>query len=220
MLNQQHKLYINELVNLCMSQAANILSDMLHQKVALSIPYVEFVTGQGIQNLRENPNFSFLFSTGIILSSTIKFSSDFMGKASFMFPARHAKNLVQLCMLDSNEYDNRMEYQELGYDHQLIDADYDVLREVSNVMLNLLVGEFANFLEMPVEYTFPRVDLIQALESDQSLFLRKDTFVLIFHTALTLEQSEIKGTILMTVGISSIKHIINKIDQTLGDKNE
>lgn len=219
MLNQKHKDYLNELVNVCMSHAANLLSDMLEQEVDLSVPYVELITGKDIDELKDNPNFSFLFSTGIVLSSTLNFGSDFSGKASFMFPAKHAKKLVNLC-LGENTPEAHVDKNEIDYyAQQLIDADYDVLRELSNVLLNAVVGEFGNFIGAPLEYSLPNVDLIQVLESDKSVFFKNDVFLLVFHTSFNLAKDQMKGTVLMTIGMNSANMIIEKIDEAVGDTN-
>jgi chemotaxis protein CheC len=217
MINQRHKDYLNEIVNICMSHAAKLLSDMLNQKVHLNIPFVELITGKDIEKLKDNPNFSFLFKSGVVLSSTLNFGLSFSGKASFMFPAKHAKKLVSICLGEELDEESLSKRNEMALEQQLIDADYDVLQEISNVLLNSVVGEFGHFLDSPLEYSLPSVDLVEVTESDDHILFSDNVFLLVFHTAFDLAESQIKGTILMTIGLDSANKIIEKIDEILGD---
>ncbi len=40
------------------------------------------------------------------------------------------------------------------------DTDFDVLKEIANIILNAILGELGNTLEVKMEYSLPEIELL------------------------------------------------------------
>jgi chemotaxis protein CheC len=207
MLNPMQKDLLTELVNVYVGQAASLLSEMTGRQVNLCVPEAELIM---LSNLKRNekPALSF-FSLGHVVSSSIRFGYDFQGKAFLTFPVEQVKILVHACLEDNLP----MEYDENEMD--LIDTDFDVLREIANIILNSIVGGFGNLLSTKLEYSLPEVELIFISESDQQMLFEKEAYALVLHTNFSLAGTEIQGTIIIVLSMNSVSQLLYKIDEML-----
>ncbi|WP_209123500.1 chemotaxis protein CheC [Alkalihalobacillus sp. BA299] len=206
MLNDLQKDLLTELVNVYVGQAANMLSEMVSQKIALSIPEVELISISDVDPFDQR--FNIFFSEGHLITSSLKFGHEFNGKAILMFPADQAKILVNTClgeMITENDVDAK----------SLMDTDLDVLKEISNVILNAIIGEFGNFLELRLEYALPEIELIFISQADKTTFLQNEVHVLILHTSFLLAETNVKGVIVIALSMNSISTLLSKIDALL-----
>lgn len=103
---------------------------------------------------------------------------------------------------------------------RLMDTDLDVLKEVSNVLLNAIIGEFGNFLELKLEYVLPDIELIHGTHSDPEILLQNEVYVLVLHTSFLLAETDVKGIIIIALSMSSISILLDKIDALLGAGHE
>ncbi|MPN53229.1 hypothetical protein SDC9_200893 [bioreactor metagenome] len=97
----------------------------------------------------------------------------------------------------------------------LIDTDFDVLREIANIILNSIVGGFGNLLSTKLEYSLPEVELIFISESDQQMLFEKEAYALVLHTNFSLAGTEIQGTIIIVLSMNSVSQLLYKIDEML-----
>lgn len=207
MLNPMQKDMLTEMVNVYVGQAASYLSEMVNQKVLLAVPEVELITISEVENPAYNlPN---LPLAGHIISSSMRFGHQFKGKAFLVFPAEEAKLLVNACIGEEVSLENN---QDLA---SFMDTDFDVLREISNVILNAVVGEFGNFLDTRLEYSLPEIELLYVSESEQKSILENDIYILILHTTFVLAETQIKGVIMIALSMNSVSWLIAKLDALL-----
>jgi chemotaxis protein CheC len=210
MLNDLQKDLLAELVNVYVGQAASMLSEMVNQKIVLTIPEVELISISDFD--RADRRYNIFFSEGHVITSSLKFGHEFNGKAFLMFPADQAKILVNTCLGEMTS----------GIDtsaKSLMDTDLDVLKEISNVILNAIIGEFGNFLELKLEYALPDIELIYVSSTDQQVFLQNEVYVLILHTSFLLADTNVKGVIIIALSMNSISDLLGKIDALLEDVN-
>ncbi|MFC0215420.1 chemotaxis protein CheC [Paenibacillus chartarius] len=210
MLNELQKDLMTELVNVYVGQAASMLSDMVNQKIILNIPEVELVSISDVN--REDLKHNIFFSEGHLITSSLKFGHEFNGKAFLMIPADQAKILVNTCLGEVVS----------GTDTQaksLVDTDLDVLKEISNVILNAIIGEFGNFLELKLEYAVPDIQLVFVTHTDHQVFLQNEIYVLILHTSFLLADVDVRGVIIIALSMSSISNLLGKIDAMLEGAN-
>lgn len=206
MMNELQKDLLREYVNVFIGQAANMLSEMANQRVLLTVPEIEIVNMSD-----ENSTVSRkLFSAGHIVSSSMKFGHDFSGRALLIFPAQKAKLLVDACMGIEDEI-----YTEDHY--ELIDTDFDVLKEISNVILNTVIGEFSNLIGTTVEFSVPDVELVFVSEDEQKMYLKNNVYMLMLYTSFLLEDAEIEGVVIVALGMNSLNKLLGKIDEVLGE---
>lgn len=95
MLNIMQKDILTELVNVYIGQAANLLSEMVNQKIELTIPQIILMKVSEV-DFSQNRYFS-IFSSEHVVSASMRFNNEFQGKAFLVFPPEQAKLLVTAC---------------------------------------------------------------------------------------------------------------------------
>ncbi|PQP81495.1 chemotaxis protein CheC [Paenibacillus sp. PCH8] len=207
MLNDMQKDLLTELVNVYVGQAANMLSEIVDKHIVLSIPEVELISFSDVNP--KDRRYNIFFNEGHLFRSSLQFGYEFQGKAFLMFPAEQAKVLANMCLGELTE-------TVVPEDFRLMDTDLDVLKEVSNVLLNAIIGEFGNFLELKLEYVLPDIELIHGTHSDSQILLQNEVYVLVLHTSFSLADTDVKGIIIIALSMSSISSLLDKIDALLG----
>lgn len=94
----------------------------------------------------------------------------------------------------------------------LLDTDLDILREIGNLIINAIIGEFGNLLDIKVEYSLPEIELISFSETEK-IFLHNDIYILVLHASFTLSKARITGVVLIALSLSSISLLLKKIDE-------
>ncbi|PKM78776.1 MAG: chemotaxis protein CheC [Firmicutes bacterium HGW-Firmicutes-15] len=209
MLNSMQKDVLTEMINVYVGRAAGLLSEMVNQRIILSVPKIELITVSSADE--SSKHFPPIFTPGHIISSSMRFGQSFEGKAFLIFPAEQAKLLVNACL--GEDLLVQVDKETLDF----IDTDFDVLKEISNVILNAVIGEFGNFLDTKLEYSLPDIELIYVSESEQKILLKENTYILILHTAFWLAETQVKGVIMIALSMNSVTWLIEKIDTLLED---
>ncbi|MCK8826060.1 chemotaxis protein CheC [Fuchsiella alkaliacetigena] len=207
MLTKSQEDALKEFINIAIGDAASLLSEMVNKKVQLSIPEVKLI------DLEENCGLDKQLLPqalqGHVVSSSIRFGTQFNGQAQLVFPADKSKLLVAMCLgeedIDSVSAD------------ELTDADFDVIREIGNVILNAVVGGLGNLLEVKIEYDLPEVNLLSLLEIEEEVDFAEDNYLLIIHNDFVVEETTVKGSVLVMMSIYSISYLLNQINQIVDD---
>jgi len=210
MLSEVQKDGLTEIVNIAIGRSAALLSEMTGRRVGISVPYLDLLT---IQDM-ETPIFSQIaVANGHLISSSIRFGTEFKGKAFLLFPARQAKLLVGLCLGGYGDDVNIT-------DKSLLDTDFDVLMEISNVILNAIIGGLGNFLESKIIYSLPEIEMLFVSEQDQRLLLQEQMYVLVLETRLGLAETQFEGAILIALSMDSVAQLVSRIDRLVGNLHE
>lgn len=212
MLNDQQKDLLKEYINVFLGKAASMLSEMASQRVLLSVPEIAIVSPNEMEN--EGVNTEKLFQHGHIVSSSMKFGHDFSGRAMLIFPASKAKFLVDACMGEETDYDVENRPAELA------DTDFDVLKEISNVILNSVIGEFGNLMGVKLDFSLPDVELVFVSEDEQRMYLKNNVHMLMLYTNFTLADAQVSGVVIVALGMNSLNMLVAKIDEILGEMND
>lgn len=207
MLNELQKDLLTELVNVYVGQAANMLSEIVDKHIVLNIPEVELISITEVDP--EDRRYNILFAEGHLFRSSLQFGYQFQGKAFLMFPAEQAKVLANMCLGELTENVD-------ANDCRLMDTDLDVLQEISNVLLNAIIGEFGNFLEIKLEYVLPDIELLHVTRTDPQILLQNEVYILVLHTSFLLADTDIKGIIVIALSMDSISSLLDKINALLG----
>lgn len=205
MLNEMQKDVLTELVNVYIGKAASLLSEMIERRVVLSIPRVELIKIPEL-DCGDCEIFN-IMTPGHVISSSISFGYDFEGKALLLFPAEQAKTLVNACMGEGDVLNGA------GSLVTLMDTDFDVLKEISNIILNAIIGEFANLLDIKIENTIPEVELIWVSGSDQKTMLDEHIYILLMYTSFSIAEIRVTGLILMALSMNSVSWLIDTINR-------
>lgn len=184
---------LKEVINIGTGRAAAVLSEMLEERIVLSVPDLKVCTADQVGKLPE-----------VDLDETISlvglsFDGSFSGGASLFFPSPSAATLV--CLLTGEDDDA---------------PDLDSLRsgtlsEVGNIVLNGVVGSISNLLTAPVTYGVPEYreaslgDLLRSNEAQTST-------VLLARAQFGVEEHDIEGEILLLFELGSFDALLLAID--------
>ena len=209
MLSEQQKDILGEVVNVFIGQAASLLSEMTGQEIRLNIPQVVLLTGDSI--VLDPKVADDIWAQGHVVSSSINFSQGLHGKTFLMFPASQAKALVNACW-------GEMELlPAISESRDLLDTDFDVLKEVANVILNSIMGGFSGLLDTCLEYSVPEIEMLFAPDNEQRQFLSRQQNVLLLKTELFLDAASVQGFILIAFSMNSISLLLEKINTMTED---
>ena len=210
MLSLMHKDILTELVNVYIGQAASLLSEMVNQKIELTIPQIMLMTVSEL-DFSEYKYLS-IFSSGHVVSSSMRFGNEFQGKAFLVFPPEQAKLLVTACTEEIILPDESKNI--VGF----VDTELDILREIGNLIINAIIGEFGNLLNLRVDYSLPEIELISFSET-QKILLQNNIYMLVLHTSFTLSKTRITGAVLIALSLNSVSLLLEKINQLSEDLN-
>ena len=210
MFSPMQKDLLIELLNIHIGQSANTLSEMINERVLLSIPEMEVIKDYNTNIL--DILYPGQLKLNEILISSITFGKRFHGKAFIVFPPINARSLINacLCVPKSAQLITTSNYDE---------SDLDILKEISNVILNALIGEFGNLLNIKMEYTAPDIHSTLKSSIEEIISFSKETVILVLHSKFSLGGNEMAGSILVSLGTDSIALMIEKINILLGELN-
>lgn len=210
MLTATQEDVMKELYNVFVGEAANLLSEILQKRIYLSVPEVKLLTLNGL-NVIEQANLDPILN-GTILSTSLKFGNIFSGSAEFVFPTEQIKYVTALCL--GEEY--TLEVQESSFD----DEDFDVVKEIGNIILNSIMGGMGNILEMKLEYDVPQVILHGAEEYGKTFFDSNESHLLLLYVNFSIDESKVIGLILIKFTLESVEFLLQKVDEISRGVNE
>lgn len=200
---------LKELFNISVGKSASILSEIIEKKILLSVPSIKILDLKSGKN--ELKNYIGSVIEGAIMMSSISFKERLAGKASLIFPADKMRNFINLCLNENSEN----EHCNLDF----TDIDFDIIKEIGNIVLNSIIGEIGNYLNMRFSYTLPEVRLFNNISIEKVTQNEKYTYVLILYVTFTIENSEIRGAIIINLTLESLDKILNKIYMMEDDFN-
>lgn len=193
---------LSELFNIGVGKAADMLSEIVNKKIRLQVPRIIMPDPEdGVPN-QANP-FAELFDAAMMVS-TISFSDKLKGKANLVFPADKVKNLVALCSGEDSV---------LPEDTEFSDVDFDVIREIGNILLNCILGELGNLIQIHLTYDLPRVEVYHQADFQQPSDDKSNhTFLILFVTFL-IDNTEIEGAVVIDLMVESIQELFHLLDE-------
>lgn len=205
MLSELQKDLLQEILNTNLGYAASLLSEMVDQKVILSLPALDLKKGNEI-DLHELCREDSEFKTSVL--SSMRFGSNFSGNAYIAFPADKAKSLVNACLGDEDDDFTRLTGQDL-----------DVIKEISNIIFNAVIGGFGNLLEVKLRYSLPEIEMTVIDSTDSSILPEEMHFLSMFNS-FYLSKSQVRGMIFIALSVGSENMLINKLNEMLVDIND
>lgn len=209
MLTEIQQDALAELFNVFVGRAAGILSEMTERRIELSVPVISLLPANEV-----TPSFITQCignCSGHLMSSSVQFGQSYSGKAFLLFPSNQAKLLVNLCLNGG-----RLEDEAVFVDERsLVDTDFDVMKEIGNIILNSVVGGLGNLLAVKLTYTLPEVEMIFVSPDKQVTLLRDNIYVLLLKTVFSIANTQFRGAILIVFGMDSVSRLIAKIDDML-----
>lgn len=193
---------LKELFNISVGKAADILSDVVNQKILLSVPDVRILNLQ-----TEEPELETYLSSvkgGTLMVSSLSFQDNYKGRANLIFPAEKMKLFAGLCLQEERTPDDDLEFN---------DIDFDVIREMGNIILNCIMGETGNFLNIEFKYSLPEVKIFKRSDLKKGIQQSQNSYMLILSITFTIDQTEIEGAIIVDLTLDSMKDLLLKVNQ-------
>ncbi len=206
MMSEMQKDLLKEYVNGLINHAASLLSEMANQHILVSVPDIELVN----MSDEKTTEGKFLSNRGLIVSSSMKFGQEFSGRALLVFTEQKAKQLVDACI-------GIIPLEDSPVKLELKSSDFDCLKEMSNIILNSMIGAFSSLIDAAVEFSVPDVELIYVSKEDQILSFKKNVYIMMLNITFTIEQTEVEGFIVIALGMNSLNKLLGKIDEVLGE---
>ncbi|MZP28915.1 chemotaxis protein CheC [Heliobacterium undosum] len=197
---------LREFMNVTIGQAGSVLSEMVNQKVRLEVPEVYLL--QNLQETEEGERLSG-YLTGHVVSSVLRFEIGCNGVARLVFPREKGKLLVNLLLGEELLFSG-----EPG-DNGFSETDTDAMKEVGNVLLNVIVGSLGNLLETRIEYSLPEVEFLYLREGEQRPVLCSGYYTLVIRNTFVVGDTRIEGAIFVMLCLDSAAQLLGKIDELL-----
>lgn len=182
-------------------RSAAILSEVINKRIQLSVAEVRLLDVKYSKyELKSCLND---IINGTIMGSEIFFNENSQGKANLIFPAGKMREFINLCLQEADEdY-----YQDLKF----TDIDFDVIKEVGNIVLNAILGEIGRCTAIKFEYTLPEMRLFNDTDIENSIGNKEYPHILILHITFSIEDFEMQGAIIINLTLKTLDEILEKI---------
>ncbi len=208
MLNDIQKDALIEYMNIAIGNAASLLSEMTEKKIELSVPEIKLITLDN--DINKNKLLKMFPATGHVVSSSITFRDKLSGKSQLIFPAEKSKKLVELCTGSEENGDD----EQLS---ELTDTDFDVIRELGNIVLNAVLGGLGNLLDVKITYEIPEVEKVSLKKLEDNLNQSHNRYLLLLYNDFHIGKKILNGAIFIALKVNSISFLIDQIDEMVSD---
>lgn len=194
---------LKELFNISVGKSASMLSEIVNRKIILDVPDIKIFD-------KKNDNLSFQKSLppvldGTLMVSSISFREKLTGKANLIFPAKKMKMFINLCLNKNGEV------KCLNTD--FTDIDFDVVKEIGNIILNSIIGGIANYLNISLSYTLPKVKIFNRIDFGRDIESEEYNHALILYITFIIDDTEIQGALIVDLTLKSLSELIKKVDE-------
>lgn len=189
---------LKELFNISIGKAASILSEIINKKILLDVPSFHILDID--KEMSSIDDFLPDIVQGNIMVSSITFREKLKGRASLIFPADKMRTFINLC-LNENDDDQL-------YNNNFTDVDFDIIKEIGNIILNSVIGELGNYFSIKLSYTLPDVKVFNKQDFEKNINNSEYSHILMLYITFKIEDSEIVGAIIINLTLS----LLNDID--------
>lgn len=195
---------MREFFNISVGKAADMLSDIVGQKILLNVPNAKIIdiSQEHFELEKHMPR----QIQGALMVSSVPFQESFTGTANLIFPAEKMKEFVHLCMQDSVQDD----------DGEFTDIDFDILKEIGNIILNCIMGEIANSLDVNFVYSLPEVRVFDQKDFCENLKESEYIHLLMLYITFRIGNTEIEGAVLVNLTLNSLNELLRKLNDVWG----
>ncbi len=199
---------LSEFFNISVGRAAEALSEIVGKRIFLQIPHISVL--DTAEKRGECDSELTGIWKGTLMVSSLSFGERLSGVVNMIFPADKIRLFVQLCAGE--------DFTPMGEDEDFTDVDFDVIREIGNIVLNSIIGGLGNLLEIELSYELPVVKVYDRIDFHRDIESKKYQSVLILSINFIVENTEIECTIVLELTFESfelIKQIVDKLEAEL-----
>jgi len=194
---------LKEIFNVSVGRAAGMLSEITERTILLDIPEVEF------SNMAEDPSSDADIIppviNGTLMVSSVSFGEELNGKANLIFPAEKMRTFINLCMKTQDTVES--------VPANFTDIDFDVIKEIGNIILNCIMGGLGEYLEVPFEYALPEVEVFNRIDFAENIRNKGYTQVLILTITFRIDETEILGAVIIDLSLNSLLGLQEKLNE-------
>lgn len=187
--NDLEKDALCEIFNISVSQAAAAMSEIVQQKISMTVPRVEICDiSKAIDVLDQGYD---------ICGIAQHFRSSFSGKAILIFPEHRSLELVRLMV----GMDTPLE--------QVTQLEQDALAEIGNIVLSACLSSLSTMFNQRFDFDIP-----QLVFGDSSSVLSdydEDNVLILLQIKFFLEERELEGSIVFVVNLQSLMELKNTV---------
>lgn len=200
---------LRELFNISVGKAASMLSEIINKKIILNVPNIDVFD-------KENGKFNIYdyfpeTLDGTLMVSSICFQEKLSGKANLIFPAEKMRTFINLC---SNE--EQCEYEGQSF----TDVDFDIIKEIGNIILNAIIGEIGNGLDFRLNYTLPEVKVFTKIDFSRDIENNGYDHIYILYITFLIDDTEIEGAVIVDLTLNSLNELRKRLKQIEDDLYE
>ena len=207
--NQVRYDILKELFNISVGQAASMLSEVVNKTILLDVPNIEILdSNKELSKLQAHLP---AVLDGTLMVSSITFKEQLTGEANLIFPAEKMKTFISLCL---DQAEQETQYSNMNF----TDIDFDIVKEIGNIILNAIVGGLSNHLNIQLQYTLPEVQVFDRIDFQQDIKNKDYPYFLMLYITFGIDNTEIEGAVIVNLTLHSLKElmaIVTKIEDEL-----
>lgn len=192
---------LKECFNISVGKAAGMLSDIIDKRILLDVPSFEF-----FNNIQGEPfkidEYLPKVLDGTLMVSSISFEKKLTGKANLIFPVNKMRTFINLCLNTQESENNSLEFS---------DVDFDIIKEIGNIILNCIIGEVGNFLDVDLNYDIPQVKIFDRIDFSKDIHNKEFMHILLLYITFIIDDTEIEGAIIIDLTLNSMNELVEKI---------
>jgi len=90
------------------------------------------------------------------------------------------------------------------------DIDFDIIKEIGNIILNSIIGEIGNYLKIKLSYTLPEVKMFNKIDFEKNIKSEEYAYIIMLYITFKIDDSEIEGAIIINLTLNSLSGLLNK----------
>jgi len=194
-LTELQKDGIGELLNIGMGRAASSLSEMTGDEIKLSVPQVNLLNPQQLDEMLN-------LHDAKMTSVNQSIEGAFMGNALLLFPEVRSLELVRAISDDTVPLMDMTEMEE------------EALSEVGNIIINAVVGSLSNTLNDEIRSGLPqfRRDVLENIFQDLQDDISDEKLVLFIQIDFNLSVHDINGYVAILLGVDAMEIFLKQVD--------
>jgi chemotaxis protein CheC len=190
---------LREIINIGVGRAASMLNNLVRAHIQLRIPEIRVVAPDGVKDLLSG------YRRHRLSVVRLPFQGRFSGAAELVFPEESAAKLVAVLASE---------------DALPLDVDgarSAALAEVGNIVLNGVMGSFANLLKQPLRYAVPIYTELGTGSGDVLPEMDATTAVVFAQIHCHIHELHVVGDIILVFGTGSFDALLASIDGYLSE---
>ncbi|WP_341677710.1 chemotaxis protein CheC [Niveibacterium sp. SC-1] len=185
---------LTEFFNIAIGRAAAMLSQMIGEGIALSVPVIQLVGVREAAEVLGGPDRR-------LCSVMQTLRGDFSAEAMLVFPENQSLEIVRLLLRDSVPLQD------------ITEMEQDALTEVGNIILNACIGTLTNLLSGDFAIGLPQFRLGACSEILAAGRRADEDCMLMLHIDFRVERHSITGYVIFMQDLPSLQALVQSVDR-------